>query len=215
MSRFSRQEALVPSEKHAPCVVIGVGAVGRNVALQLASIGVRDLTLIDFDTVEDHNVTTQGYPLHSIGSPKVAATAEDCLRLDNTVVITQINDRFRKHFANRMQKHCVFCAVDSMTARKTLWESFSNAPLFVDTRVLGESIRVLSSSPGCDTCYEESLYSSEEALAGSCTSKMTIYSANIAAGLAVHAYTRHLRGFLPNGDVCLSLLSSEMLLNAE
>ena len=61
--RFVRQQDLVPSDRLATqrATVIGVGAVGRQVAFQLAAIGVRRLQLIDFDVVDRSNVTTQGY----------------------------------------------------------------------------------------------------------------------------------------------------------
>ncbi len=41
-NRFARQEDLVPRDRLADirATVIGVGAIGRNVALQLAAIGV-------------------------------------------------------------------------------------------------------------------------------------------------------------------------------
>jgi len=53
----------VPSERLAQLLVtvIGVGAIGRQVALQLAAIGVRQLQLVDFDRVDNTNITTQGY----------------------------------------------------------------------------------------------------------------------------------------------------------
>lgn len=61
--RFSRQKDLVPAERLLSLVatVIGVGAIGRQVALQLAAIGVQQLRLIDFDVVDLTNITTQGY----------------------------------------------------------------------------------------------------------------------------------------------------------
>ncbi len=61
--RFSRQRDLVPHERLSTIkvTVIGVGAIGRQVALQLAAIGARRLQLIDFDSVELTNVTAQGY----------------------------------------------------------------------------------------------------------------------------------------------------------
>jgi phosphoglycerate dehydrogenase-like enzyme len=44
-SRFERQQELVPEQRleHLTATVIGVGSIGRQVALQLASIGVRRL----------------------------------------------------------------------------------------------------------------------------------------------------------------------------
>ena len=46
--RFVRQAELVPADKlgEVTATVIGVGAIGRQVALQLASIGVRRLRLV-------------------------------------------------------------------------------------------------------------------------------------------------------------------------
>ena len=48
--RFSRQADLVPLAKLSglTATVIGVGAVGRQVALQLAAIGVSHLQIFDF-----------------------------------------------------------------------------------------------------------------------------------------------------------------------
>ena len=53
-SRFTRQEGLVRGERLASVAttVIGVGAIGRQVSLQLAAIGARRIQLIDFDQVE-------------------------------------------------------------------------------------------------------------------------------------------------------------------
>src|SRR6185369_3454491 len=84
--RFERQSELVPRDRlqNLTATVIGVGAIGRQVALQLAAIGVRRLQLIDMDTVELTNVTTQGYLTDDIGLPKVHATKISAHCLDAT-----------------------------------------------------------------------------------------------------------------------------------
>ncbi len=48
--RFSRQQELVPRQNFnaLAITVIGVGAVGRQVALQLAAMGARRIQLVDF-----------------------------------------------------------------------------------------------------------------------------------------------------------------------
>ncbi len=60
--RFQRQSDLIPAERLSDitATVIGVGAIGRQVALQLAAIGTPQIQLIDFDTMESTNITTQG-----------------------------------------------------------------------------------------------------------------------------------------------------------
>ena len=97
--RFARQAALVPRDAAAALhvTVIGVGAVGRQAALQLASLGVGRLQLIDFDRVEPTNVTTQGYRTRELGQLKVAATAAAVAEIDATIEVETVADRFRPH----------------------------------------------------------------------------------------------------------------------
>ena len=61
--RFSRQADIVPRERILDCkaTVIGVGAIGRQVASQLAAIGVPWMQLIDFDVVEESNKSFKEY----------------------------------------------------------------------------------------------------------------------------------------------------------
>ena len=60
--RDARQRDIVPPDRLAACqaTVVGVGAVGRQVALQLAAVGVPELRLIDPDSVEVVNLACQG-----------------------------------------------------------------------------------------------------------------------------------------------------------
>jgi len=120
--RFSRQQDLVPTERlqSLTATVIGIGAIGRQVALQLAAMGIRKLRLIDFDIVEPTNVTTQGYRRADLGRLKVQATADAVSEIDETIATTLINDRFRpRHVAG----DCVFCCVDSISTRGAIWRS--------------------------------------------------------------------------------------------
>ncbi len=95
--RFVRQRELVPAERLAELTVtvIGVGAIGRQVALQLAAIGVRKVQLVDFDRVDTTNITTQGYLQSDVGVLKVHATAEAISRLDAVVDVVVFDARYR------------------------------------------------------------------------------------------------------------------------
>src|SRR3954451_12404694 len=95
--RFVRQQELVPAERIGRLLitVIGIGAIGRQVALQLAAIGARRLQLVDFDRVDSTNITTQGYLKSDVGILKVHATAEAIKRLDPSVEVELVDARYR------------------------------------------------------------------------------------------------------------------------
>ena len=82
-------------------------------------------------------------------------------------------------------------------------------------RLPSEVIRVLTATtPREFAHYETTLFHQAEAVAGSCTSKSTVYSASIAAGLMVHQFTRWLRYLPVDQDTTLSLLAGEMTVAA-
>ncbi len=209
--RYSRQRDIVPSERLATCkaTVIGVGAIGRQVALQLAAMGISWLQLIDFDIVEESNLASQGYLEEDLSKPKVDATAELCRRINSGLEIEQVNDRFRRSMEIG---NTVFCCVDKIDIRRLIWESIKDtAAFFVDGRMSAEVLRVLVA---CDAAsrehYPSTLFAAEEAYSGTCTAKTTIYCANIAAGVMVAQFTKYLRNMPVEADVQFNLLSSEL-----
>ena len=209
--RFQRQGDLIPVERlsQLTATVIGVGAIGRQVALQLAAIGTPRIQLIDFDIVELTNITTQGYQVHDLGRTKVEATAKAIQELDDSIQVTTHNDRYR---ATIPIGEAVFCCVDSISARSAIWRSVSKkCEFWTDGRMLGEIIRVLAVSSTNDFGrYSETLFSQAEAQTGSCTSRSTIYAASIAAGIMIHQFTRWLRGIPVDFDSTFNLLAGEV-----
>ncbi|MFW6061175.1 MAG: HesA/MoeB/ThiF family protein [Planctomycetota bacterium] len=110
IERYSRQRDLVPAERLAACdaTVIGVGAVGRQVALQLTAMGVPRLQLVDFDSVEESNIASQGYREADLGRPKVEATASACRQIRADLPVAPICDRFKR---SSEIGDAVFCCV--------------------------------------------------------------------------------------------------------
>ncbi|KKM06360.1 hypothetical protein LCGC14_1744740, partial [marine sediment metagenome] len=184
--RYSRQRDIVPADRLRDCriAIVGVGAVGRHLALQLASVGATQLTVVDFDTVEESNIASQGYLECDLGRPKVRATAEQCRRINSSVQVIEINDRFR---ASLQLGDVVFCAVDKIATRELIWRAVKNrVRLFCDARVAAETIRVLTAcDPASRRHYATTLFSQGEAYVGPCTSRMTIFAANVAAGMMI------------------------------
>ena len=212
--RFVRQRELVPADRLAEltATVIGVGAIGRQVALQLAAIGVRKLQLVDFDRVDTTNITTQGYLHSDVGVLKVHATSEAIKLLDPTVEVTLVDTRYT---AKLDVGPVVFCCVDSIETRAAIWRSAGKRTEFwADGRMLGEVIRVLvAADESSRGHYPSTLFRSSEAEPGRCTARSTIYTANIAAGLMVHQFARWLRGQRVESDVVLNLLAAELVVN--
>ena len=212
--RFERQQAIVPHDKlaHQSATIIGVGAVGRQVALQLAALGLPRFQLIDFDQVELVNVTTQGYRYEEIGQSKVCATAAAIRQIDPTLTVDVIGDRYRR---KHVVAPAIFCCVDSIGSRAAIWRAVgSQSAFWADGRIAGETLRTLTVvSPTARERYAASLFPQAETHAGSCHARGTIYLASICAGLLVHQLCRWLRGLSTDADMLLDLLASELTAN--
>jgi sulfur carrier protein ThiS adenylyltransferase len=209
--RYSRQRDIVPPERIADCkaTVIGVGAIGRQVALQLTAMGIPWLQLIDHDVVEESNLASQGYLEDDLNKLKVNATSNLCWQINSNMEIQVVPERFRRSMEIG---NIVFCCVDRIDVRRLFWESVRDkVSFFADGRMSAEVLRVLTA---CDfesrKHYPTTLFSTDEAFVGPCTAKTTIYCANIAAGIMVAQFTKYLRQLPIDADIQLNLLSSEL-----
>jgi sulfur carrier protein ThiS adenylyltransferase len=209
--RYSRQRDIVPPERIAACkaTVIGVGAIGRQVALQLAAIGIPWLQLVDFDKVEWSNLASQGYLEGDMGKLKVNATLDLCWRVNANSQIHAVPERFRRSMEIG---NTVFCCVDRIDVRRMIWQATQDkVSFFADGRMSAEVLRVLTV---CDVQsrehYPTTLFRADEAFVGPCTAKTTIYCANIAAGLMLAQFTKYLRQLPVDADIQLNLLASEL-----
>lgn len=209
--RYSRQKDIVPTDRIAACTatVIGVGAIGRQVALQLAAMGIPWLQLIDFDKVEWSNLASQGYLEGDIGELKVNATLQLCWRMNAACQILAVPERFRRSMD---MGNVVFCAVDSIETRRLIWDSVKGkVNCFYDARMNAEVLRILTAwDSKSRQYYPTTLFRGEEAFAGPCTAKTTIYCANIAAGLMIAQFAKYLRQLPIDADIQFNLLSSEL-----
>ncbi|EKJ4564647.1 TPA: molybdopterin-synthase adenylyltransferase MoeB [Escherichia coli] len=85
---FDGQEAL----KDSRVLVVGLGGLGCAASQYLASAGVGNLTLLDFDTVSLSNLQRQ--TLHSdatVGQPKVESARYALTRINPHIAITPVN----------------------------------------------------------------------------------------------------------------------------
>jgi len=224
MNRWRERQSGLVTERQLgryQVVIAGVGAIGRQVALQLACMGVRRLVLIDPDVVEDVNVGAQMYAPQDIGSSKVEVTGRDCRKWlrGEGIGLEMIQENLPGDDDERWIDICmdvVFCCVDSMRARKEIYELAARweTKLFMDIRVEGEVMRLFCvpmNSKKAKRWWEENWFPDEEARQGSCTTRMTIYSAYVASGLMVAKYMTWMRrnkGFELPVEIHVDLLGS-------
>ena len=73
--------------KQATVGVAGLGGLGSTVAVALARVGVGQLIIADFDSVESGNLTRQQYFTDQIGKSKVDCTIENLRRVNPNVKV--------------------------------------------------------------------------------------------------------------------------------
>ena len=209
--RDIRQRDIISPDilKMEAATIVGVGAIGRQVALQLAAVGVDRLQLIDFDVVSVENLAVQGFSPADIGKNKVDAVGCDCIVINPGVEITKVVGKYK---SNIQVNGVVFSCVDSMDGRKIIWDKAgSKARFWCDGRMAAEAFRVLVAyDDESRAFYPTTLFSQAEMYVGACTAKSTIYCANAAAAFMVAQYVKFLRGMPLDHDINVNLLSMEV-----
>jgi molybdopterin/thiamine biosynthesis adenylyltransferase len=97
--------------------IIGVGAIGSNLAETIARLGLTNIHLYDFDVVNKHNVANQLYFDDQIDKPKVECIAETMRRINPDIDIT-IHDKGWS--TGTKLAGYVFLAVDDIEIRKQI-----------------------------------------------------------------------------------------------
>ena len=213
-SRFSRNLSLVPRqiEEHQ-ILLVGCGAIGKQVALSLAAMGCKHLQMFDFDKVDLTNISTQGFRVDDVGKNKARVVSEMCKSLD-----FEKNARFaavttKWSPSKTIPPDIMFSCVDVMSVREALFTFFKNTEsiqVFYDMRMLGEAMYVFAINRDKDSIsfYEKTLFPDSAADEGRCTARSTIYGATIAANLAIHQFARFLRGIDMDRNLGYNMLES-------
>lgn len=213
--RNIRQRDIVPPERLETVVVliVGVGAVGRQLALQLATMGVSNMTIIDPQDVDVENLGAQGFREKDLGRKKVEAVAESVHELNSNVVVSKVAEFFKSLHVPHVdagQSRAVFVCVDNMEARSKIWKSAKLSHLYIDSRMSAEVARVITvSDPKGEAYYPKTLFSDAEMYQETCTAKTTIYCASIQAGLLASQFTKWLRNMKLSMDIQLNILAGD------
>ena len=178
--RDLRQRDLVPPERLARChaAVIGVGAIGRQVALQLAATGCRH------DPVRPETVGPENLSAGLLGvRSRRPQGARDRERVPRAVPAAGPPGRAVPQVGRPVVaggRETVVACVDA-THRKLIWEAVrEQAAFFADGRMAAGGRVLASGLLASDDRYPTP--SAAEAYVGRCTAKATTYAATWRLG---------------------------------
>lgn len=230
IERTTRYQGIFDTERVARTVgvVVGTGAVGRNTALQLASMGIGALVLVDPDVVSGENLGPQGWSPEEVDENKVEALAETIEYINPDVILRTIPAEFSEEDVDTelydlmdpdeepvLDEAVVFCCVDNMDVRMQVAKwclDHEHARLFIEARMGPEICRVYTfKGSGEFKVWEKEWFPHSEAEPESCTERATTYCAAITAALQVNSWTRTLRDLPVPPLVEINLLGLYML----
>ena len=188
-----------PDKVDATVTIVGCGGIGSFTAIALAKLGVKTLRLLDFDTVEAHNVPNQFFLPSQVGMSKVEALAE---------TIHNTTGPFGTGVALHEQplqegiplSPVVISALDSMSARADLWKLVKNkldVKLFLDGRLGAENVLLYAANPTLPSDqrgYESTLHTDAEGVDLPCTGRSIIDVGFAIGSLITRAVRRHYTG---------------------
>jgi sulfur carrier protein ThiS adenylyltransferase len=109
--------------------IAGAGGLGSNCAMHLVRAGVKHLTVVDFDVVNESNLNRQFFFRDQLGQKKVEALKENLLRIDPDADIRAVDMRLDASSAREVFSDCdiVVEAFDVVDAKVMLVSSFASS----------------------------------------------------------------------------------------
>lgn len=196
---LTRQLSIIDTERleKQKIYIVGCGAIGSFVALELAKMGITQIEVWDNDTVSIENMSNQFFRFSDIDKNKAKALHD--LVFDFTGVKIKYHEtKFEQgtacHVVFNNEDAIMISAVDSMAIRALIYNDIKSNELeqhvkyIIDPRMSAEAylqfVADMTVAKSMDN-YAKTLYSDENAVAERCTAKSTIYTATLAAGMVV------------------------------
>lgn len=103
--------------------IIGVGAIGSNLALMLTRLGCTNIHLYDFDRVEYINVANQNYFNNQIGAEKIEATAQCMQAINPEIEIEKHKEGWKP---GMLLSGYIFLCLDNIDVRREITKACKN-----------------------------------------------------------------------------------------
>lgn len=128
MNLVRQEEFFSPVKVSEDIHIIGIGAIGSHIAEMLVRMGLTNIHLYDFDTVDEHNIPNQLYTDKNIGNAKVAALADYLLDINPS--IENLIPHPKGYILERTKlSGYVFLCVDSINLRKAIVKEHEFNPM--------------------------------------------------------------------------------------
>lgn len=141
---FHRQKDIFDPSKHKETIsLIGCGSVGSFSAIALSKMGCKLTDIYDSDTIESHNLPNQFYKINQLSLRKSKSLA---------LLLNDFSGEMPTPRDNLLEKELlntdiVISAVDSMAARKLIWENVKASKkvrFYIDSRMGGRIFSLFS-----------------------------------------------------------------------
>lgn len=161
--------------------VVGAGGIGSITIECLAKIGFHDITVVDFDDVENHNIASQNYWPSQKWMKKVDALRDNVL-FKSGIEIKTIDGMYDPSQAEGMD--VVIMAVDNMDVRKQIAETAKPKYGIIDGRMSWRSFLLYTFNPRYQLeKYIESWFPQSEWDFEKCTAKSVAFNTYAIAGV--------------------------------
>ena len=217
--RFRNQAELINENKLSTTrfVVVGAGALGSATTVLLSKMGARNITVYDFDNLEDHNFANQLYPISSRDRPKVEAL-QTVAKDYGDCTIKPVNAPWTPD--NAADCDVLFSCVDNMDVRANLYNYYkqkNRCKLFVDGRMSGRIGSVFGISCSYDSKsvkekqrYKKSLFPQSMAHKERCGQKSIIYTVMVLSGLMVNQVDLWLNNEHRPSEIIMDLFNGQV-----
>jgi adenylyltransferase/sulfurtransferase len=144
--------------KKSMVTLVGAGGIGSPIAIQLASMGIGNLRIVDYDVVEISNLQRQPlYSVDQIGLPKVEAATHRISGLNPFIKVTPIPMAVTPTNATNLIKgsDVVIGALDAMSPRYSLNRACIEHKIpFIHGGALEYNGSISTIIPGTTACLE-------------------------------------------------------------
>lgn len=168
-------------------------------ALTLAKMGVSDLIIYDGDIVSPENLPTQFHRLQDLDRNKVDSLAETIRLFSDDTEVFPCVGRVTPEMS--LYGTVVISAVDSIQARKDIWEAVKNGACqwYLDARMAAEELHLYSVNMDHPEWYEEMISEEDDSQVVDlpCTSKATIFCAALGAAILGRTVRKIITGITP------------------